>query len=98
MHGMILKLSDLEYADLRRYGRVTIECTSRGIEITVDGFEFEESGTCRQHNVKALAWARDVLAAKIAATVLVPGGFIISIADMSQDELEADRLRRTSSD
>ncbi len=38
MHGMILKPSDLDYADLKRYGRITIEHTSRGIEITVDGF------------------------------------------------------------
>lgn len=93
MHGMILKTADVEYADLKRYGRLTIEHTNRGIEITVDGFEFEENGSCRQHNTKALAWGRDVLAAKLAANALVPGGFIISIADMSQDDLEAEQKR-----
>lgn len=94
MHGMILKAADLDYSDLEKFGRVTIEHTARGVEITVDGFEFSENGTCRQHNAKALAWARDVLAAKIEANALVPGGFIISIANMDQGELDLERSRR----
>ncbi|WP_406867233.1 phage capsid protein [Paraburkholderia fungorum] len=94
MHGMILKPSEVDYSDLDKFGRITIEHTSRGVEIEVDGFEFAEGGTCRQHNAKALAWARDVLAAKIAANSLVPGGFIISIANMDQDQLEQERAEK----
>jgi hypothetical protein len=91
MHGMILKPTDIDYSDLEEFGRITIDHTSRGVEITVDGFQFAGAGTCRQHNTKALAWARDVLAAKIAANALVPGGFIISIADMDQGQLDEER-------
>jgi hypothetical protein len=93
MHGMILKPTDIDYSDLEKFGRI-IEHTSRGVEITVDGFEFAGGGTCRQHNTKALAWARDALAAKIAANALVPGGFIISIANMDQDQLEQERAEK----
>jgi hypothetical protein len=92
MSGMILDHAD--YSDLEKFGRITIDHTSRGVEITVDGFEFAEGGTCREHNTKALAWARDVLAAKIAANSLVPGGFIISIADMDQYDLEQERAKK----
>ncbi len=92
MSGMILDHAD--YSDLEEFGRITIDHTSRGVEITVDGFQFASGGTCREHNTKALAWARDVLAAKISANALVPGGFIISIADMDQDELDAERAKK----
>ncbi|HEX7911773.1 MAG TPA: phage capsid protein [Paraburkholderia sp.] len=87
-------LTNTDYSDLQKFGRITIDYTSRGVEITVDGFEFAGDNTCREHNTKALAWARDVLVAKIAANSLVPGGFIISIADMDQDQLEQERAKK----
>ncbi|MGN6085806.1 phage capsid protein [Trinickia sp.] len=88
MHGMILKPADLDYSDLEKFGRVTIEYTSRGVEITVDGFEFSETGTCRQHGAKAMAWARDVLACEIEANRLIPGGHMVSCSGLDQEMLE----------
>jgi hypothetical protein len=88
MHGMILNPSDLDYSDLEKFGRVTIEYTSRGVEVTVDGFEFAEPGSCRQHGAKALAWARDVLGVEIDALRLVPGGHMMSCSGLTQQMLE----------
>lgn len=91
MHGMILKASDLDYSDLEKFGRVTIEYTRRGVEITVDGFEFANPGSCRTHGAKALAWARDALACEIEAIRLAPGGHIRSCTDLDQRMLEDER-------
>ncbi|WP_213308201.1 phage capsid protein [Paraburkholderia sacchari] len=91
MSGMVLTAADLAYEDLEKFGRVTIEYTGRRVEITVDGFEFTSPCTCREHNTKAIAWARDVLTAKLLANQLVPGGDLISIANMSQEQLEQER-------
>ena len=88
MHGMILKPTDLDYSDLERFGRVTIEYTSRGVVITVDGFEFKELGTCRQHGAKAMAWARDALACEIEANRLIPGGHMLSCSGLTQQMLD----------
>ena len=92
MNGMILKAADLDYSDLEKFGRVTVEYTGRRVEITVDGFEFATPVGCREHNTKAIAWVRDVLSAKLLANQLVPGGDLISIANMSQQELEDEKI------
>lgn len=88
MHGMILKSSDLDYSDLEKFGRVTIEYTSRGVVITTDGFKFSEPGSCRQHGAKALAWARDTLNVEVEALRLVPGGHMLSCSGLTQQTLE----------
>jgi hypothetical protein len=94
MHGIILKPADLDYSDLEKFGRVTVEYTSRGVEITVDGFEFSASGTCRQHVAKAMTWARDALACEIEATRLVPGGHMLSCSGLTQEMLEDEPTER----
>lgn len=91
MPGMVLKPQDLDYSDLERFGRVTIEYDKRGVAITVDGFEFSETATCRQHVGKALAWARDALGVEIEAIRLAPGGHVRSCTDLDQEML--DELR-----
>ncbi len=91
MHGMILKSADVDYSDLEKFGRVTIEYTSRGVEITVDGFEFRDLGSCRQHGAKAMAWARDALACEIEANRLIPGGHMLSCSGLTQQMLEDER-------
>jgi hypothetical protein len=90
MAGMVLK--ELDYSDLERFGRVTIDYDKRGVAITVDGFEFSEAGSCREHVGKALAWARDALDVEISAIRLVPGGHIRSCTDLDQEML--DELRK----
>ena len=96
MHGMVLKPDDVDYSDLKEYGRVVIEYDSRGVRVTVDGFEFGQTGTCRQHGAKAMAWARDVLAIEVEANRLIPGGHLLSCSGISQGELaaEANRAKR----
>lgn len=91
MSGLVLQGRDLDYSDLSAFGRVTIECGPAGVEITVDGFEFEKSGSCRQHVGKALAWARDVLQTEVNAVRLVPGGHIRSATGIPQDDLVRER-------
>jgi hypothetical protein len=93
MHGMVLKPADVDYSDLKEYGRITIEYGSRGARVTVDGFEFAHAGTCRQHGAKAMAWARDVLAIEVEANRLIPGGHLLSCSGMSHGELEAEAER-----
>jgi hypothetical protein len=93
MHGMVLKPDDVDYSDLKEYGRVVIERTSAGVIVTVDGFEFEQAGSCRAHVSKGAAWARDVLAAAVASVGLVPGGEIVLVSGISQGELEAEADR-----
>ncbi|CAM8755308.1 phage capsid protein [Burkholderia pseudomallei] len=88
---MVLPAASLGYDDLTEFGRVTIERSARGIIITVDGFEFECAQTCRTHNAKAMAWARDVLASQVEAVRLVPGGDVISSSGIDQQELDAER-------
>ncbi|WP_338509152.1 phage capsid protein [Burkholderia gladioli] len=92
-HGFALQGRDLDYSDLTAVGRVTIEMGKDGVEITVDGFEFKNAASCRQHVCKALAWARDVLAADVAANRAVPGGRIVSGTGMTQAELEDERRK-----
>lgn len=91
MHGMILKTADLDYSDLEKYGRITIEYTSRGAEVTIDGFEFGQAGTCRQQMAKALAWARDVLAVEAESIRLIPGGHLMSCSNLTQEMLEDEQ-------
>lgn len=93
MHGMVLKTAEIDYSDLKEYGRVTIEHSGHRVLITVDGFEFGHSDSCRAHVTKATAWARDVLAASVVADRLVPGGTIVACTGISQGELEAEAER-----
>jgi hypothetical protein len=93
MHGMVLKTSDIDYSDLSEYGRVVIERTSAGVIVTVDGFEFGKSESCRMQVAKGAAWARDILATAVAATRLVPGGEIVLASGLSHGELEAEAER-----
>lgn len=88
MSGMVLRPQDLDYSDLERLGRVTIEYDKRGVAITVDGFEFAQAGSCREHVGKALAWARDALGVEIEAIRLSPGGHIRSCTDINQEMLD----------
>lgn len=90
---MVMTSADVAYDDLTAFGRITIDYTGRRVEITVDGFEFASNGSCREHNAKAIAWARDVLDARLRAMLLVPGGDLISISDMDQQELDQERER-----
>jgi hypothetical protein len=91
MHGMILKPADLDYSDLEKFGRVTIEYDKMGVSITVDGFEFAAPSTCREHVGKALAWARDALGVEIEAIRLAPGGHVRSCIDLDHEMLERER-------
>lgn len=88
MSGLILKPGDLKHDDLSEFGRITIERVGFDVHITVDGFAFNDASTGRIHVTKALAWARDVLAAKIEAQRLVPGGGVVAIFGVPQSELE----------
>ncbi|MBF3874215.1 phage capsid protein [Burkholderia pseudomallei] len=90
---MVLTAADVAYDDLTAFGRITIDHTGRCVEITVDGFEFSTNGSCRVHNAKAIAWARDVLDAHLRAMRLLPGADLISISDMTQEDLEQERER-----
>jgi hypothetical protein len=73
--GMVLRPQDLDYTDLVKAGKITIAPDPHwGILITVSDFEFATAESCRIMSVKAMAWARDVLNAQIAADVVVPGG------------------------
>ncbi|MCA8237736.1 phage capsid protein [Burkholderia cenocepacia] len=90
---MILKDAEIGYDDLTEFGRVTIERSATGICVTVDGFEFTEAQSCRAHNAKAMAWARDVLASQVEAVRLVPGGDVISCSGVDQQELDDERKR-----
>jgi hypothetical protein len=98
MHGMILKPADLDYSDLEKFGRVTIEYGAGGACITVDGFEFTESASCRLHGAKVLAWAHDVLAVEIEALRLIPGGHLLSCSGLTQEMLEEERKHDDSRD
>lgn len=89
MHGNVLARPELDYTDLKSIGRITIQRDgNHGVAIIVDGFDFEQFGTCRQHNAKAIAWARDVLNTELQALRLIPGGHLASISNLSQDELD----------
>lgn len=98
MHGTVLRDSELDYRDLKEFGRITIERSGFDIYITVDGFKFGEASTGRQQVAKALAWGRDMLAAKLEAVRLVPGGGIVAVSGMLQEDLEIERMaqRRAS--
>ncbi|VVE55706.1 hypothetical protein PHO31112_05023 [Pandoraea horticolens] len=75
MPGHVFARPDPDYTDLKKIGRITIQRDgTHGVAIVVDGFDFEQSGTCRQHNAKAIAWARDVLNTELQALRLIPGG------------------------
>lgn len=93
MHGKILSARDFDYGDLTSFGRVTIEKVGHDVYVTVDGFSFEDHQTGRAVATKALAWARDLLAAKVEAQRLVPGGGVVAVSGMSAkdyaDELQA---------
>lgn len=91
MHGLVMKTDDLDYSDLSRYGRVTIEYGSAGARVTVDGFAFGDSATCRQHIAKAMAWARDVLAVEVESVRLIPGGQLSSATELDQFGLDEER-------
>ncbi|MFD1557070.1 phage capsid protein [Paraburkholderia silviterrae] len=93
-HGMVLKDSETDYRDLTEFGRITIERDGFDIYITVDGFKFEDVTTGRQQVAKALAWGRDTLAAKLEAVRLVPGGGVVAVSGMTQDDLDIERLAR----
>lgn len=91
MAKMILKATEIDYSDLERYGRVTIEYGSDGARITVDGFDFAEPASCRQHVAKAMSWARDVLAVEIEANRIIPGGHLVGVLGLDQDGLEEEK-------
>ena len=76
MNGIVLPAGDLDYGDMKKIGRIEIECDphSGQVRISVDGFKFDEPPTCRMHATKAMAWARDLLTAQVEAQRLVPGG------------------------
>lgn len=92
MSGTVLNRHEVDYVDLQEIGRITIEKSPSGeVRILVDGFEFEHAGTCRERVTKAMAWARDVLNTEVQANRLIPGGHLVSIAGMSQEDLEASK-------
>jgi len=79
-HAAILKPSHLDYSGMQRIGRVVIERDEAGrVCIEVSDFEFDTLDTCRAHVVRAVAWARDVLAAAVENSRLVPGGNIVTV-------------------
>lgn len=80
--GIVLRAQDQDFTDLVKFGTITIAPDPHwGVLITVSGFEFATPGSCRVNSVKAMAWARDVLNAAIAADVAVPGGRIMCGVD-----------------
>jgi len=79
--GMVLPAADIDYTDLKKFGRVTIDYTAKGVEIAVEGFEFADGGSCRIVCTKGMAWARDVLAAVVEADRLIPGGHMRASVD-----------------
>ncbi|CAB3783188.1 hypothetical protein LMG28688_01597 [Paraburkholderia caffeinitolerans] len=93
-HGMVLKDSEIDYRDLTEFGRITIERSGFDVYITVDGFRFEDVTTGRQQVAKAFAWGRDMLAAKLEALRLVPGGGVVAVSGITQDDLDIERLAR----
>ena len=98
MAGMILPPAEADYGDAEKLGRVTIEYDQHaGATVHVDGFVFDEAGTCRVQVTKAMAWARDVLAAAIDVSRLAPGGGVQVSAGMSQDELELRQAKAPQS-
>lgn len=90
MSGTVLTRHEVDYVDLQKIGKITIDLSPQGgVRIMVDGFEFEHAGTCRERVTKALAWARDVLNTEVQANRLIPGGHLVSIAGMTQEDLDA---------
>ncbi|VVE07110.1 hypothetical protein PSP20601_02452 [Pandoraea sputorum] len=88
----VLSAVDLDYSDMTTVGRVEIYLDPRThrIEIDVHGFEFAETQGCRPHAVRALAWVRDVLAARVELDRLTPGGEARVTRGLSQSELDAN--------
>lgn len=65
--GLILDARDMDYSSMTKVGRITIEFDDDAARLLIctDGFEFSDLSTCRTHAVRAMAWARDVLAAQV---------------------------------
>lgn len=96
MQKTVLEAGQADYSDMTEIGTVTIskdEFSGR-IMVNVDGFTFGSAEHCRSHAVKAIAWARDVLAANVEAERLVPGGQIVSALGLDQDGVNALRNSR----
>ena len=74
-HGLIMGAEYIDYSDMSKFGKVTIELNAKGdMEIYTEEFEFDGAGSCRQHSAKAVAWARDLLDTALKADQLLPGG------------------------
>jgi len=92
----VLKSGQADYDDMTEIGIITIskdEFSGR-VVVNVDGFTFGSVENCRSHAVKAIAWARDVLAANVEAERLVPGGQIVSTLGLDQDGVSELRNSR----
>lgn len=75
MSGIVLSASDIDYGDMQEIGKIEISCDPHfgQVRIQVSDFKFATPPTCRMHSVKAMAWARDLLAAQVEAHRLLPG-------------------------
>ena len=92
----VLQAGQADYGDMTEIGIITIskdEFSGR-VVVNVDGFTFGSVEHCRSHVVKAIAWARDVLAANVEAERLVPGGQIVSTLGLDQDGVSELRNSR----
>lgn len=67
--GWTIPLSekDASYASMTKIGSIEMRLSASGeLHVLIEGFEFRDLATCRSHSVRAMAWARDVLAAQVA--------------------------------
>lgn len=91
MSNVVLDRKEMDYADMNGIGRVTIERGANGkVRVVVDGFTFDGRESCRTHSVKAMAWGRDVLATAVQANRLIPGGDLVAVRGLDQDELNEE--------
>lgn len=95
MIGLVISKSDCGYEDMEKAGIITIEYNQKSldVDIVIDGFRFKNKPTCRMHSMKALEWARDVLAAQIEIERLVPGS-VSSANGMSHERLMVEQAKR----
>lgn len=81
--------SGISYGDITRIGKIEIEQDPRTLQVRVyvHGFEFDGLYSCREHCIKALLWAIDLMDAQIKQSMLIPGGQAIIINGVDQDKL-----------
>lgn len=75
-HEMTLTKEHLDYSTMCTIGTVSISQNAEGMHVDIQGFEFTDDTSCRQHAARVLAWLRDVVDTACKGEMVVPGGSI----------------------